>query len=138
MEAAGPAPPDEATERELARLREELALALVARDEAQAEAASTGKHAETAAQREREEALEALRAEHAVAHAADQLYRGQHQPRPGTDDAVARAQGKGERGERDEGVGQCDDDHEQREQRGAQDDAWRHLMMDFTASARSA
>jgi hypothetical protein len=64
VDATAPAAPDEATERELARLREELALALVARDQAQAEAASTGEQAESAAQREREEALEALRAEH--------------------------------------------------------------------------
>jgi hypothetical protein len=82
VDAPAPAGPDEATERELARLREELALALVARDEAQAEAASTGKHAESAAQREREEALEALRAEHervlaTTEHAAEEALRAE-------------------------------------------------------------
>ena len=82
VDAAAPAAPDEATERELARLREELALALVARDQAQAEAASTGKHAESAAQREREEALEALRAEHervlaTSEHAAEEALRAE-------------------------------------------------------------
>ena len=55
---------DEATERELARLREELALALVARDEATAKLAAQGEHAESAAEREREEALSSLRLEH--------------------------------------------------------------------------
>jgi hypothetical protein len=82
VDGPGPAAPDEATERELARLREELALALVARDQAQAEAASTGKHAESAAQREREEALEALRAEHervlaTSEHAAEEALRAE-------------------------------------------------------------
>jgi hypothetical protein len=65
---AGPAaavePNDDATERELGRLREELALALVARDEAIARAASQGEHAESASEREREEAIESLRLEH--------------------------------------------------------------------------
>ena len=82
--ADSPAPtaPDEATEKELARLREELALALAARDQAEAEAASTGSHAESAAQREREEALEALRAEHervlaTSEHAADEALRAE-------------------------------------------------------------
>ena len=82
VETAGPTQADEATERELARLREELALALVARDQAQAEAASTGKHAESAAQREREEALESLRAEHervlaTSEHAAEEALRAE-------------------------------------------------------------
>ena len=82
VETAGAAQPNEATERELARLREELALALVARDQAQAEAASTGKHVETSAQREREEALEALRAEHervlaTTEHAAEEALRSE-------------------------------------------------------------
>jgi type II secretion system (T2SS) protein E len=77
-----PTQADEASERELARLREELALALMERDQAQAEAASTGKHAESGAQREREEALEALRAEHervlaASEHAAEESLRAE-------------------------------------------------------------
>ncbi len=55
------AAPDDATERELARLREELALALVARDEARAKLAAEG---------EREEALASLRLEHERALAA--------------------------------------------------------------------
>jgi hypothetical protein len=65
---AEPAVPlgDGATERELARLREELALALVARDEALAKLAAEGDDAESTAERERghEEALEELRSEH--------------------------------------------------------------------------
>ena len=82
LDAAAPAQPDEASERELARLREELAMALVARDHALAEAASTGKHAESAAQREREEATEALRAEHervlaTSEHAAEEALRAE-------------------------------------------------------------
>jgi hypothetical protein len=82
VEAAASAGPDEVTERELARLREELAMAIVARDEAQAELASTGKQAESAAQREREEALEALRAEHervlaTSEHAAEEALRAE-------------------------------------------------------------
>jgi hypothetical protein len=82
VDAPAPAQRDEASERELARLREELALALVARDHALAEAASTGKHAESAAQREREEATEALRAEHervlaASEHAAEESLRAE-------------------------------------------------------------
>jgi hypothetical protein len=82
VDVPAPAAPDEATERELARLREELALALVARDEAQAEAASTGEQAESSAQREREEALEALRAEHervlaTSEHAAEEALRAE-------------------------------------------------------------
>lgn len=78
-----PAPArDEEVERELARLREELALALVARDRALAEAASHGEHAESAAEREREEALAALRAQHervlaANEHAAEEALRAE-------------------------------------------------------------
>jgi type II secretion system (T2SS) protein E len=77
-----PAQPDEAAERELARLREELALALVARDKALAELASRGEHAESAAEREREDALAALRAEHervlaANEHAAEEALRAE-------------------------------------------------------------
>ncbi len=56
--AAAPEPAvplaDGATERELARLREELALALVARDEALAKLAAQGDDAESTAERERE------------------------------------------------------------------------------------
>ena len=55
---------DEETERELSRLREELALALVARDEAIAKLAAHGKQSASAAEREREEALASLRLEH--------------------------------------------------------------------------
>jgi hypothetical protein len=54
----------EATERELSRLREELALALVARDEAVAKLAAHGEESAAAAEREREEAESALRLEH--------------------------------------------------------------------------
>ena len=54
----------EATERELSRLREELAMALVARDEAVAKLAEHGETTAAAAEREREEALSALRLEH--------------------------------------------------------------------------
>ena len=56
--------PSEATERELSRLREELALALVARDEAVAKLAEHGEKTAAAAEREREEAESALRLEH--------------------------------------------------------------------------
>src|SRR5215208_1183021 len=82
VDAPAPAAPDEATEKELARLREELDLALVARDQAEVEAASTGRHAESAAQREREETLEALRAEHerilaTSEHAAEEALRAE-------------------------------------------------------------
>jgi hypothetical protein len=64
------APADEHTERELSRLREELALALVARDEAVAKLSSHGEQAASAAEREREEALASLRLEHERALAA--------------------------------------------------------------------
>jgi hypothetical protein len=82
VDSAASAERDEAAERELARLREELAMALVARDQAVAEAASTGTHAQSAAQREREEALERLRAEHervlaANEHAAEEALRAE-------------------------------------------------------------
>ena len=70
-EPAAPADPstsapaaDDAADRELARLREELALALVARDEAMAKLAAHGEHSASAAEREREEAISALRLEH--------------------------------------------------------------------------
>jgi hypothetical protein len=65
-EAAAPAPAETggASERELARLREELALALVARDEAAAKLSERDAGADPAADREREEALAALRLEH--------------------------------------------------------------------------
>jgi Type II secretion system (T2SS), protein E, N-terminal domain len=55
---------DDAAERELSRLREELALALVARDEAMAKLAAHGEHSASAAEREREEAISSLRLEH--------------------------------------------------------------------------
>ena len=55
---------DGGTERELARLREELALALVARDEALAKLDAQGDDAESTAESEREEALAELRSEH--------------------------------------------------------------------------
>jgi hypothetical protein len=73
---------DDATERELSRLREELALALVERDKARIEAAAHTEHTESAAEREREEALAALRAEHervlaANEHAAEEALRAE-------------------------------------------------------------
>ena len=82
---AGAPPPserNEATERELSRLREELALALVERDKARIEAAAHSEHTESAAEREREEALAALRAEHervlaANEHAAEEALRAE-------------------------------------------------------------
>ena len=72
----------EADERELSRLREELALALVARDKALAEVAAHGEQAESAAEREREEALAALRGEHerllaAHEHGAEEALRAE-------------------------------------------------------------
>jgi MshEN domain len=72
----------EADERELSRLREELALALVARDKALAEVAAHGEQAESASEREREEALAALRGEHerlmaAHEHAAEEALRAE-------------------------------------------------------------
>jgi Type II secretion system (T2SS), protein E, N-terminal domain len=63
---------DDATERELSRLREQLALALVERDKARAEAAAHSEHTESAAEREREEALAGLRAEHERVLAANE------------------------------------------------------------------
>jgi hypothetical protein len=73
---------DDATERELSRLREELALALVERDKARIEAAAHSEHTESAAEREREEALAALRGEHervlaANEHAAEEALRAE-------------------------------------------------------------
>jgi hypothetical protein len=102
VDATAPAAPDEATERELARLREELALALVARDQAQAEAASTGEQAESAAQREREEALETLRAEHE--HAAEEALRAE---RASAQQALASL-----RANHDEALAQLRSEHE--------------------------
>jgi hypothetical protein len=61
---------DPATERELSRLREELALALVTRDDALAKLAAQGEQAESVAEGEHEEALAALRLEHERALAA--------------------------------------------------------------------
>jgi hypothetical protein len=60
----GVAATDAVAERELARLREELALALVARDEAMAKLTEHGERAAAAAEREREEAMSSLRLEH--------------------------------------------------------------------------
>ena len=64
--SAPPAPPmgDEASERELARLREELALAIVSRDELVTKLASMGEQSASAAEEAREEAIAALRLEH--------------------------------------------------------------------------
>jgi hypothetical protein len=60
-----PAPAgDDASERELARLREELALAIVARDELVTKLASMGEQSASVAEEEREEAIAALRDEH--------------------------------------------------------------------------
>jgi hypothetical protein len=61
---AVPEPGPDATERELARLREELAMALVARDEARAKLAAQGEEAESTAERERADALDSLSLEH--------------------------------------------------------------------------
>jgi hypothetical protein len=77
-----PSERDQAAERELSRLREELALALVERDKARIEAAAHSEHAESAAEREREEALAALRGEHervlaANEHAAEEALRAE-------------------------------------------------------------
>jgi hypothetical protein len=58
------APASDALERELARLREELALAIVDRDELMAKLADMGEQSAAAAEEEREEALSALRLEH--------------------------------------------------------------------------
>jgi Type II secretion system (T2SS), protein E, N-terminal domain len=55
---------NQATERELSRLREELAMALVARDEAMAKLAAHGEETAAAAEREREEAVSRLEHEH--------------------------------------------------------------------------
>ncbi len=51
-------------ERELARLREELALAIVGRDELMEKLAALGEQSASAAEEEREEALSSLRLEH--------------------------------------------------------------------------
>jgi type II secretion system (T2SS) protein E len=60
----------DASERELARLREELALALVARDEARAKLEAQGEQAATTHERELEDALSSLKLEHERALAA--------------------------------------------------------------------
>ena len=74
LQAALPA--GENAERELARLREELALAIVGRDELMGKLAALGEQSASAAEEEREEALSALRLEHerelAAAEAAAQ------------------------------------------------------------------
>ena len=75
LESAPPADGDDA-ERELARLREELALAIVGRDELMNKLGALGEQSASAAEEEREEALSALRLEHerelAAAEAAAQ------------------------------------------------------------------
>jgi hypothetical protein len=58
------APPSDAVERELARLREELALAIVDRDQLMAKLTAMGEQSASLAEEEREEALSALRLEH--------------------------------------------------------------------------
>jgi hypothetical protein len=69
-EAAAPASGGRADERELARLREELAMALVERDEAKARLEKHGAQAATEHERELEEALSTLKLEHERALAA--------------------------------------------------------------------
>jgi len=69
-EPTAAAPRDEAGERELSRLREELAMALVARDEARAKLEAHGDEAASAHERELEEALASLKLEHERALAA--------------------------------------------------------------------
>jgi hypothetical protein len=69
-------------ERELARLREELALAIVGRDELMDKLAALGEQSASAAEEEREEALSALRLEHerklaAVEAAAEEALRAE-------------------------------------------------------------
>jgi hypothetical protein len=68
--------PGDDPERELTRLREELALAIVGRDELMDKLAALGEQSVSAAEEEREEALSALRLEHerelAAAEAAAQ------------------------------------------------------------------
>jgi MshEN domain len=67
VEDSAPAAPlmgDEAGERELARLREELALAIVSRDELMTKLASMGEQSASAAEEAREEAIAGLRLEH--------------------------------------------------------------------------
>lgn len=56
--------PASTDERELARLREELALAIVGRDELMEKLAALGEQSASAAEEEREEALSAVRLEH--------------------------------------------------------------------------
>jgi hypothetical protein len=81
-EPSAAAPRDEAGERELARLREELAMALVARDEARAKLEAHGDEAASAHERELEEALASLKLEHerelaAAEAAADEALRAE-------------------------------------------------------------
>jgi hypothetical protein len=71
VDEAGAAPSGgAAADRELARLREELAMALVERDEARAKLEKHGEQAATAHERELEEALSSLKMEHERALAA--------------------------------------------------------------------
>ena len=58
------APASDAVERELTRLREELALAIVDRDELMAKLTAMGEQSAAVAEEEREEVLSALRLEH--------------------------------------------------------------------------
>jgi hypothetical protein len=108
---SAPAPErDDATERELSRLREELALALVERDKARIEAAAHSEQTESAAEREREEALAALRAEHervlaANEHAAEEALRAE---RASAQQALAAL-----RANHDEALAELKETHEQ-------------------------
>jgi hypothetical protein len=69
-EAAAPPAGGAVDDRELARLREELAMAIVDRDEARARLAKHGEQAATAHERELEDALSSLKMEHERALAA--------------------------------------------------------------------
>jgi hypothetical protein len=120
-ESPSPTQPDEAAERELARLREELALALVERDKALAEAGSRGEHTESAAEREHEDALAALRAEHerilaANEHAAEEALRAE---RASAQQALASLRAKHDeaiaalKGEHDEAIAALKTAHEE-------------------------
>ncbi|HYN91880.1 MAG TPA: hypothetical protein VER75_08155 [Thermoleophilaceae bacterium] len=88
---AAPPARDEPGERELSRLREELALALVARDEAVAALAAGGERDDAAAEREREEALASLRGEHERVLAAAETAAGEalHAERASAQQALA-------------------------------------------------
>ena len=75
-------PASDALERELMRLREELALAIVDRDELMAKLTAVGEQSAAVAEEEREEVLSALRLEHerelaAAEAAAEEALRGE-------------------------------------------------------------